>query len=160
MTIVNSNEPKQTSGNIAVPTATATANVDHVNDAMFAQIAGMFVGTRSLNGDKNQTLIDKAINGRVIDLSSYVHAMRTAKLNLMESGKLVLSMYNGEKMFNHLMTPKERSVMSDVLSNPNLDESQKINKITSLVSNIAISTQMSYNFDKQMSQEQSISMHR
>ena len=160
MTIVNSNEPEMAGGNTAVSSATATANVNHANDAMFAQVAGLFVGTRSLNNDKNQALIDKAIDGRVIELSSYVYAMRTAKLNLMESGKLVLSMYNGEKMFNHLMTPKERSVMSDVLSNPNLDDSQKINKISSLVSSIAISTQMSYNFDKQMSQEQSISMHR
>ena len=158
MTIVNSNEPEMAGGNTAVSSATATANVNHANDAMFAQVAGLFVGTRSLNNDKNQALIDKAIDGRVIDLSSYVHAMRTAKLNLMESGKLVLSMYNS--ILQRLVTPKERSVMSDVLSNPNLDDSQKINKISSLVSSIAISTQMSYNFDKQMSQEQSISMHR
>lgn len=132
----------------------------HENDKMFAQMADLTTKTLDLTGEKNQALIDKKVEGRVVDLSDYVSSMRTAKLNLMPSGNMILSMYNGEQMFNHQMTPKERSFMADVLDNPNLEDSQKLGKVTSMVSSIAMNTQLSYSFDKSISQGESVAMHR
>lgn len=132
----------------------------HENDKMFSQVAELAAPDINVLGEKDQAKLDKTIEGRVVDLSSFAPAMRTAKLNLMPSGNLILSMYNGEQMFNHLMTPKERSFINDVLNNPDLEDGQKLGKLGTMVSSIAMSTQIGYNFDKSMSQGDSVAMRR
>ena len=105
-------------------------------------------------------MVDKTIDGRVIDLSNSVLAMKSAKLNIMENGKLVLSMYNGDKLFHHAMTPKELSFMTNVLNDKNMDDGMKLSKLNSMVNTIAVNTQLQYNFEKNASQSESYSMHR
>ena len=86
--------------------------------------------------------------------------MRTTKLNLMENGKLVLSMTKDGELFHHALTPKERDYVSTLLNNNSINDNQKLNKLTSLVNGIAINTMLQNNFDKAMSQNESFTMHR
>ena len=123
-------------------------------------ITSRFSFFKLYNGDKDKTLVDKTIDGRVIDLSNSVLAMKSAKLNIMENGKLVLSMYNGDKLFHHAMTPKELSFMANVLNDKNMDDGMKLSKLNSMVNTIAVNTQLQYNFEKNASQSESYSMHR
>ena len=127
------------------PSSPSAAEISRSNNEMFRQVAD---------------LIDKGIKDRVIDLSSYVNSMTTTKLNMMENGKLVLSMTQDGDLVHHAMTPKERGKMSEVLNNQNLTDDQKLDKLTSLINNIAIITQLQMNFEKGMSQGESHSMHR
>ena len=142
------------------PSSPSTAEISRSNNEMFRQVADLALGHQKFNGDKDYNAIDKGIKDRVIDLSSYVKGMTTTKLNMMENGKLVLSMTQDGNLVHHAMTPKERNIMSEVLNNQNLTDDQKLDKLTSMVSNIALTTQLQMNFEKGMSQGESHSMHR
>lgn len=149
------------SANTSLDASSASvAEISRTNNEMFRQVADLALGHQKFNGDKDYNTIDKGIKDRVIDLSSYVNSMTTTKLNMMENGKLVLSMTQDGDLVHHAMTPKERGKMSEVLNNQNLTDDQKLDKLTSLINNIAIITQLQMNFEKGMSQGESHSMHR
>ena len=104
--------------------------------------------------------ISRSNNEMFRQVADLVRGMTTTKLNMMENGKLVLSMTQDGNLVHHAMTPKERNIMSEVLNNQNLTDDQKLDKLTSMVSNIALTTQLQMNFEKGMSQGESHSMHR
>lgn len=156
----NSNSPDKSGAN--VPEQNATTSVTEIankNKEMFTQYADLVTPAKNMV-DKDQTMIDKTVKDRVIDLSSVTNAMQTTKLNLMKNGKLVLSMTQDGNMFYHAITPKERNQMSDILNNQNMDDGLKLMKLNSLMSGIALTTQLQYNFEKNASQGESHSMHR
>ena len=136
------------------------ADIVRSNNAIFNQYANLVVSNSIINGDNDKALVDKTIHGRVIDLSNSVLAMKSAKLNIMENGKLVLSMNNGDKLFHHAMTPKELSYIANILNDKNMDDGIKLSKLNSLVNSITLNTQLQYNFERNASQGESYSMHR
>lgn len=160
MITVNTNGSEKSGAPASEFSNNNVADIVRSNNAIFNQYANLVVSNPIVNGDKDKTLVDKTIDGRVIDLSNSVLAMKSAKLNIMENGKLVLSMYNGDKLFHHAMTPKELSFMTNVLNDKNMDDGMKLSKLNSMVNTIAVNTQLQYNFEKNASQSESYSMHR
>lgn len=156
----NSNTAEKSNSASPESTAAIVADISRSNNAMFKQVAELALGNEKVNGDKDHKAIDKGVKDRVVDLSSYVPIMTTTKLNMMENGKLVLSMTKDGNLMHHAMTERERNLMSDVLNDKSLNDYQKLDKVTSLVNTIAMSTQLQMNFDKNMSQGESHSMHR
>lgn len=141
-------------------TSKAVAEIVRANKQMFAQCANLVDSVPKVNGNIYQSEVNKSRKDRIIDLSQYVPTMRTTKLNLMENGKLVLSMTKDGELFHHALTPKERDYVSTLLNNNSINDNQKLNKLTSLVNGIAINTMLQNNFDKAMSQNESFTMHR
>lgn len=156
----NSNTAEKSANASPETTDAIIAEISRSNNAMFKQVADLALGNAKVNGDKDYNAIDKGIKDRVIDFSSRVPIMTTTKLNMMENGKLTLSMTKDGKLMHHAMTPKERSYLSDILNDKNLDDSLKLDKVTTLVNSIAMNTQLQMNFANNMSQGESRSMHR
>lgn len=164
----NNNLPEGKAGNeeapkeakVEVPASLNNVNdVARLNNAMFATLAKVAaMGRTSLD---NERIAQSSLDKRVIDLPK-VPLMVTAKMNLTQNGALLLSLNNGKQLFNHPMNIQERTAMSQILDDKNLNDDQKLGKITNLVSSIALSTQLQANFKEGMDlgMSQSNNMHR
>lgn len=98
------------------------------------------------------------VSNRVIDIpNSYV---KTAKLNLTSNGALLLSINDGKQLLNHPINRSEKNDLSNIVNDNNLSDDQKIQKVSQLVSSIAISDFMKVQFEKDLSQNMSHTLHR
>lgn len=153
----NEEAPKETK--VEVPASLSVNDIARSNNAMFTTLAN--VAAMGTSPAECERIAQASLAKRVIDLPK-VPLMVTAKMNLTQNGALLLSLNNGKQLFNHPMNIQERTAMSQILNDKNLNDDQKLGKITNLVSSIALSTQLQANFKEGMDlgMSQSNNMHR
>lgn len=94
--------------------------------------------------EKMQTATDAAINKR-IDLSSLVPNVKQCHVYV-QGERPVIHIDNGNISFNHELTNAEQAKLHQTLNNPSLSVDEKKNGIASIVNTIALSHQLSNNY--------------
>lgn len=94
--------------------------------------------------EKMQTATDAAINKR-IDLSPLVPAVKQCHVYV-QGERPIIHIDNGNISFSHELTNAEQTKLHQTLNNPNLSVDEKKNGIASIVNTIAITHQLSNNY--------------
>ena len=105
--------------------------------------------------EKQMQQATEACLKRQVDLSSLVPSMKQCVLNVQDNGKPSLDMDNGKERFIHELSPAETNRLQRTLGNSTLSETEKKQRVASLVNNIMLSHQVSRNFEQGVKAEQS-----
>ncbi|MBR5836211.1 MAG: glucosaminidase domain-containing protein [Bacteroidales bacterium] len=98
--------------------------------------------------EKQMQQATEACLKRQVDLSSLVPSMKHCVLNVQDNGKLSLDMDDGKERFTHELSPAETNRLQRTLGDSTLSETEKKQRVTSLVNNIMLSRQVSRNFEQ------------
>ena len=98
--------------------------------------------------EKQMQQTTEACLKRQVDLSSLVPFMKQCVLNVEDNGKLSLDMDDGKERFTHELSPAETNRLQRTLGDSTLSETEKKQRVTSLVNNIMLSHQVSRNFEQ------------
>ena len=98
--------------------------------------------------EKQMQQATEACLKRQVDLSSLVPSMKQCVLNVQDNGKLSLDMDDGKERFTHELSPAETNRLQRTLVDSTLSETEKKQRVTSLVNNIMLSQQVSRNFEQ------------
>ena len=98
--------------------------------------------------EKQMQQATEACLKRQVDLSSLVPSMKQCILNVQDNGELSLDMDDGKERFTHELSPAETNRLQRTLGDSTLSETEKKQRVTSLVNNIMLSHQVSRNFEQ------------
>lgn len=98
--------------------------------------------------EKQMQQATEACLKKQVDLSSLVPSMKQCVLNVQDNGKLSLDMDDGKERFTHELSPAETNRLQRTLGDSTLSETEKKQRVTSLVNNIMLSHQVSRNFEQ------------
>lgn len=158
MNSFNNNNSEKGNNNVS---ENIEVNIADVNKKIFGQVADLIAENKAdihSSRAEKESMSQEMVSNRVIDIpNSYV---KTAKLNLTSNGALLLSINDGKQLLNHPINRSEKNDLSNIVNDNNLSDDQKIQKVSQLVSTIAISDFMKVQFDKDLSQNMSHTLHR
>lgn len=109
--------------------------------------------------DKMQMATDVALDRR-IDLTGLVAGVKDCVLSWPQDGKPQLSMTVGDKTITHNLTEAETSNLNAVLSDSNRSDTEKQQRLVSLVNQVVIQQQVSNNYNEQIGQGESQGLQR
>lgn len=103
--------------------------------------------------EKMQTATDAAMS-RQVDLSALMPSLKKCKLTVDEDGKMSLQMNDGKNDFTHVLTAAETSRLQNALSNAELTDDEKRQRIVGITNHILLGKQASMNYEQGANQEQ------
>ena len=92
---------------------------------------------------------------RQVNLTSLVPSMKQCVLNVQDNGKLSLDMDNGKERFSHDLSTAETNRLQRTLGDSTLSDTEKKQRVASLVNNVMFSHQVSRNFEQGVNAGQS-----
>lgn len=90
-----------------------------------------------------------------VDLTSLVPSMKECVLNVQDNGKLSLDIDNGKERFSHDLSTAETNRLQRTLGDSTLSDTEKKQRVASLVNNVMLSHQVSKNFEQGVNAGQS-----
>ena len=111
-------------------------------------VLAMQIDGQQESREKQMQQATEACLKRQVDLSSLVPSMKQCVLNVQDNGKLSLDMDDGKEHFTHELSPAETNRLQRTLVDSTLSETEKKQRVTSLVNNIMLSQQVSRNFEQ------------
>ena len=134
-------------------------------DPIMEMIATLYTGLMALvtqfDGKKQETGREQQMQdatevclSRKIDVSTFVPSAEKCHIQLLEGGIPMLeAIVNGQKI-NHELTKPETNSLTKILGNKEINDSDKKQRIASLVGRIVIAEQASMNYNQEMEQGQ------
>ena len=127
---------------------------------MFTSLMALAVQIDGMDREEAMDLATDAAVNRRIDLTTLAPGLKSCVLNIREGQNPILSVANDRCSFNHELTNAEMTRLSSVLNDTAMSNEVKQGRIAGIINNIIVANQMSQNFDRQVSNDQSQSMQR
>ena len=104
------------------------------------------------NKEERMRQATEAALERRIDLTRLVPSLKECELEIQDGGRPLLHIDNGSGSFTHELTAAEMNRLSLVLADKNLTAEEKRRQVASLVNGVALSGQMSQNYEQELEQ--------
>lgn len=104
------------------------------------------------NKEERMRQATEAALERRIDLTRLVPSLKECELEIQDGGRPLLHIDNGSGSFSHELTATEMNRLSLVLADKNLTAEEKRRQVASLVNGVALSGQMSQNYEQELEQ--------
>ena len=133
-------------------------------DPIMEMVTAMFTGLMALaiqidgqqeNRERQMQQATDACLKKQADLSSLVPSMKECILSVNENGKPVLELDNGKERFSHELTAAETNRLQRALGDSALTDTEKKQRVASLINNVMLSQQASRNFEQNINAEHS-----
>lgn len=122
---------------------------DPIMDMIVTMFSSLMVLANQIDNkeEKMQAATDAALN-RQIDLSTFIRGMKECSLKIQEDGGTVLHINDGSHEYDHRLSNSEMNRLSLVLSNTTLDDDAKRERIGAVISQIAVASSASLNYEQ------------
>jgi len=122
---------------------------------LFSSLTALAAQIDGKNEKEQMEAATDAALQKSIDLTSLVPSLKECSLHVPENGKPVLSIQDGERTYSHELTTAEMNRLSISLSDDSLSGEEKQQRVTSVVTHIAVSEQASRNYEQGMDDRES-----
>lgn len=108
----------------------------------------MQIDNQQESRERQMEQVTKACLGKQVNLTSLVPSMKECVLTLQDNGKLILEMDNGKETFSHELTASETNRLQWAFGDSALSDTEKKQRVSSLVNHVALTLQASRNFEQ------------
>ena len=145
---------------ILIYTFMITENEFGGNAASKSQLFGDFATTMAnfsiLQDKAKEYSVQNSIKQNSVDVTSLTTVMQSAKLSAMDNGNLNLRMESKGEFINHPLNESESAALRNILDKTGISDVERFRELRAMFTKIGISEQMSQNFNREMSQNQSV----
>ena len=131
------------------------AHLGYGTDPVVEMAVTMFTSLMALalqidNKEEQMHRVTEAALKRRIDLTPLVPSLKECTLEIQDSGRPLLHIRDRNGGFIHELTATEMNRLSLILSDSNKTDDEKRRQVASLVNGVALSVQMSRNYEQEL----------
>lgn len=121
---------------------------------MFSSLLALAMQIDSMSEEEKMQAVTDAAIGKRIDLSTLVPNMKACALAISDDGRATLLMNNGSTNISHVLTVAEQNRLVQMLNSTDINDETKRQRIGTFVNGIAVSQQLSQNYEQQAIQSE------